>query len=82
MAEVGVPTEQISQQIMGENIENPDVSMEPSAKKMKIETPTKASEFKLEDRLSGILCCAVCLDLPKVAVYQVICHCNQLMAAV
>lgn len=27
---------------------------------------------KLEHRLGGILCCAVCLDLPKSAIYQVI----------
>lgn len=27
---------------------------------------------KLEHRLGGILCCAVCLDLPKTAIYQVI----------
>ena len=26
---------------------------------------------KLEARLGGILCCAVCLDLPRSAVYQV-----------
>lgn len=26
---------------------------------------------KLEYRLGGILCCAVCLDLPRAAVYQV-----------
>jgi hypothetical protein len=27
---------------------------------------------KLEHRLGGILCCAVCLDLPRSAIYQVI----------
>lgn len=26
---------------------------------------------KLEHRLGGILCCAVCLDLPRAAIYQV-----------
>jgi hypothetical protein len=26
---------------------------------------------KLENRLNGILCCAVCLDLPRNAIYQV-----------
>lgn len=26
---------------------------------------------RLEHRLGGILCCAVCLDLPRAAVYQV-----------
>lgn len=29
------------------------------------------TENKLEARLGGILCCAVCLDLPRSAVYQV-----------
>lgn len=31
----------------------------------------KDSSEKLEDRLGGILCCAVCLELPQAAVYQV-----------
>lgn len=31
----------------------------------------KDSNDKLEHRLGGILCCAVCLDLPRAAVYQV-----------
>ena len=26
---------------------------------------------KLEDRIGGILCCTVCLDLPSTAIYQV-----------
>jgi hypothetical protein len=26
---------------------------------------------KLEERIGGILCCTVCLDLPKTAIYQV-----------
>lgn len=29
------------------------------------------TDNKLEARLGGILCCAVCLDLPRSAVYQV-----------
>ncbi|KAJ0173893.1 hypothetical protein K1T71_010039 [Dendrolimus kikuchii] len=32
----------------------------------------KEASEKLEDRLGGILCCAVCLDLPQAAVYQCI----------
>lgn len=32
-------------------------------------------EEKLESRLGGILCCAVCLDLPKTAMYQVSLSC-------
>ena len=49
-------------------------AMEPEAKRQKIETVPKPvikpEEDKLEQRLGGILCCAVCLDLPKAAVYQ------------
>lgn len=42
---------------------------EPLAKKRKI--ADKDTTEKLEHRLGGILCCAVCLDLPQAAVYQV-----------
>lgn len=31
----------------------------------------QATSVKLEHRLGGILCCAVCLDLPRSVVYQV-----------
>lgn len=41
---------------------------EPLTKKRKI---TDKESDKLEHRLGGILCCAVCLDLPQAAVYQV-----------
>lgn len=41
----------------------------PSPKKRKL--VDKESSDKLEHRLGGILCCAVCLDLPPAAVYQV-----------
>ena len=48
---------------------------EPEAKRKKTEsTPipsTSQTSEKLESRLGGILCCAVCLDLPKTAMYQV-----------
>ncbi len=50
--------------------ENTAIS-EPDNKKRKIEPLAVKQGFKLEDRLNGILCCAVCLDLPTVAVYQV-----------
>lgn len=49
-------------------------SLEPEAKKRKIEPAvpsTSSGHDKLELRLGGILCCAVCLDLPKTAMYQV-----------
>lgn len=46
---------------------------EPEKKRLKLDThPLKAKKLeKLENRLGGILCCAVCLDLPKTAMYQV-----------
>lgn len=46
---------------------------EPEKKRPKLDShPTKAKKLeKLENRLGGILCCAVCLDLPKAAMYQV-----------
>lgn len=47
------------------------LGLEPVAKRRKFETNSQINE-KLEHRLGGILCCAVCLDLPKIAVYQVI----------
>lgn len=42
----------------------------PSPKKRKTVIENEQSD-KLEHRLGGILCCAVCLDLPQAAVYQV-----------
>lgn len=50
-----------------------------SSKRLKKSAGTSGSSFmttvgtgsKLEQRLGGILCCAVCLDLPKSSVYQV-----------
>lgn len=47
---------------------------EPDNKRRKISTAEKGladKRHKLEERLGGILCCAVCLDLPRAAVYQV-----------
>lgn len=49
---------------------------EPDAKRKKldatIQPSTSQSNEKLESRLGGILCCAVCLDLPKTMnMYQV-----------
>uniref|UniRef100_A0A336KRP9 CSON014189 protein n=1 Tax=Culicoides sonorensis TaxID=179676 RepID=A0A336KRP9_CULSO len=55
--------------------ENTTDTGEPEPKRKKIDTPVKASSKmveKLEARLGGILCCAVCLDLPRTAMYQVI----------
>ncbi|XP_047030773.1 cysteine and histidine-rich protein 1 homolog isoform X1 [Helicoverpa zea] len=57
----------------------PDVkdADEPLTKKRKI--TEKEGSDKLEHRLGGILCCAVCLDLPQAAVYQ--CSNGHLMCA-
>jgi len=53
--------------VLNENI----TSDEPETKKRKIDAGTATNNYKLEERLNGILCCTVCLDLPSVAVYQV-----------
>jgi len=44
---------------------------EPEPKKCKYDNKDQSLESKLEDRLSGILCCAVCLDVPGLWMYQV-----------
>lgn len=70
-----VDTEQQQQQPdMG--VEKADEFAEPDLKRRKL--PQKGCDEalgekkdKLEERLGGILCCAVCLDLPRAAVYQV-----------
>lgn len=52
-----------------------DITDEPDIKRKKFENTIQPSTSqlseKLESRLGGILCCAVCLDLPKMAMYQV-----------
>jgi hypothetical protein len=50
-----------------------DEFIEPETKRRKI-TKIDEKKYKLEERLGGILCCAVCLDLPRAAVYQVSGH--------
>lgn len=55
--------------------ENTADTDEPEPKRKKLDTKPKLSSKlveKLEARLGGILCCAVCLDLPRTAMYQVI----------
>lgn len=60
-------------------------SNEPETKKPKLDlitagtSPVTTQHEKLEYRLGGILCCAVCLDLPKTAMYQ--CQMGHLMCA-
>ncbi|CAK1584979.1 unnamed protein product [Parnassius mnemosyne] len=61
-----------------ENIESDVKEDAPLAKKRKMLSEKEHSE-KLEHRLGGILCCAVCLDLPPAAVYQ--CTNGHLMCA-
>lgn len=51
---------------------------EPEKKRARI-SPDTGKNNKLEQRLGGILCCAVCLDLPIAAVYQ--CTNGHLMCA-
>lgn len=49
--------------------EGPDADPdEPPKKRVKI---PEGESGKLEERLYSVLCCTVCLDLPKASVYQV-----------
>lgn len=43
----------------------------PAKKRMRPGDKSANKSDKLEHRLGGILCCAVCLDLPRTAIYQV-----------
>ncbi|KAG5680936.1 hypothetical protein PVAND_010412 [Polypedilum vanderplanki] len=53
---------------------------EPEAKRQKMNVPKHKKFEKLESRLGSVLCCAVCLDLPKkTAMYQ--CVMGHLMCA-
>ncbi|RZC40320.1 cysteine and histidine-rich protein 1 [Asbolus verrucosus] len=56
-----------------------DEFAEPDAKRRKTAGKSDDKKYKLEERLGGILCCAVCLDLPRAAVYQ--CSNGHLMCA-
>lgn len=72
-----MPTTESSSEVDNNNM--PSVSKqsfdEPEAKKQKLDTSIKNKPKKLEkleSRLGSVLCCAVCLDLPrKTAMYQV-----------
>ena len=66
ISEQVAPTPQIR-----EDLEKNEDFLEPDAKRRKILRAEGKTEQKLEHRLGGILCCAVCLDLPRAAVYQV-----------
>ncbi|KAK6630662.1 hypothetical protein RUM43_014647 [Polyplax serrata] len=65
-------------QVMEETTNEKCDILEPEAKKIKLSLYIEKNE-KLEQRLGGILCCAVCLDLPSAAVYQ--CSNGHLMCA-
>lgn len=53
-----------------ETTEKEEEFIEPDKKRRKVEKKLNRND-KLEHRLGGILCCAVCLDLPRAAIYQV-----------
>lgn len=70
MSEFNACSSNMEQQLLHEvTCNKPDVE-EREVKKIKLSLGVKKNE-KLEQRLGGILCCAVCLDLPCTAVYQV-----------
>lgn len=56
-----------------DSAEKMDEINEPETKRRKLNRNNDNDEKKnrLEERLGSILCCAVCLDLPRAAVYQV-----------
>lgn len=72
MAELGLSTaSSTSETVSPGNMQEDDIeSSEPSPKKARISGPV--GNPCLEDRLNGILCCTVCLDLPTVAMFQVV----------
>lgn len=74
MSETQAPTTSTETSGVVENLDKHEDFTEPDAKKRKISKPADDKTYKLEDRLGGILCCAVCLDLPRAAVYQVSFH--------
>ncbi|KAG5319907.1 CYHR1 protein, partial [Acromyrmex charruanus] len=57
-----------------EEHDKPEDFHEPDKKRRRTVRAEDAAktEQKLEHRLGGILCCAVCLDLPRAAVYQIL----------
>jgi len=49
-----------------------DILREPEPKKLKTDVvKDQTIDYKLEEKLSGILCCAVCLDVSSLSMYQV-----------
>lgn len=78
MADVGVP---IESEVTTESTEltqnNTEIFESPLKKQRKEDSNTEKHKRmdRLENRLGGILCCAVCLDLPNSTVFQVIYFC-------
>lgn len=79
-ATISIPTSSTSSQATANDVvgvgssSSSCSSEEPEKKRQKIDAvnPLKVKKMeKLESRLGGILCCAVCLDLPRSAMYQV-----------
>lgn len=60
-------------------LDDENQNLEPLKKKIRTEGPLDVKGEKLEHRLGGILCCAVCLDLPRTAIFQ--CSNGHLMCA-
>ena len=74
MAEVNIPCSEIAEK-SDENLNE----SEPKFKKQKVVDVQIKGDFRLEERLNGILCCVVCFDLPAKGVFQVsktICSCK------
>ena len=61
MADVGDESHQI---LRASNVDKENMMLEPCQKKIKLSDISTDFSTRLEERLSGILCCAVCLDLP------------------
>lgn len=58
-----------SSNIVAEPVQRDEDTMEPPTKK---KCKLQSEHIELEERLNGILCCTVCLDLPTVSMLQVI----------
>lgn len=67
MAELGLSTTS-SSDVVTEIVQEDEETMEPPTKKKCKALP---EPVELEERLNGILCCTVCLDLPTVSMLQV-----------
>ncbi|XP_077982128.1 zinc finger TRAF-type-containing protein 1-B-like [Glandiceps talaboti] len=71
MADVAMSTSETIAEIRDRKEEKLEIE-EPVKKKAKVDDCRIQEEEKLEQRLNGILCCAVCLDLPRATIFQCI----------